>query len=143
MDATLTCRAVLYKTNTDGKFEMVGDRKVEEKILGLFTFRTEPTVRDTIQIDVARARLLEGMRRDQVEPDTFMTADILARLPLMCEKSPPGWDWSARSVAEVYAVWIAFGDKYKEVVEAERLVMEKAERERPRAIEEVAPAKVA
>jgi hypothetical protein len=131
MDATLTCRPALYKTDKDGNFVMKGDRKVEEKILGLFTFRTTPSIRDNIQIDVARARLLEGMRRDQVEPDTYMTTDILARLSLMCEKAPDGWDWNARSVAEVYAVWVAFGEKYKEIVEADQRMAEEAERAKP------------
>jgi hypothetical protein len=112
---TFLAEVTIPVRNPDGRVDLdVHGKPKTTRLIGNFVFRA-PTLRERIDIGVARTRLLQGMNPTTVGGDTLYFAEALACLPLVTSEGPEGWRTSEelaaqRNEEEVQAVYRAYVD---------------------------------
>lgn len=109
---TFLAEATLVVRGPGGQPLMDATGQPQRRPIGKFVFRV-PTLRERIDLGLARTRLLQGLSPTQVGGDTLYFAEALAALPMVIVEGPEGWRTSEEIATqlndeEVQAVYRAY-----------------------------------
>jgi hypothetical protein len=111
---TFLAEASLPERLPTGRPALLPDGAQKMRTIGNFVFRV-PTLRERIDIGLARTRLLQGVSPASVGGDTLYFAEALGALPRVIVEGPEGWKTedeiaAQRDEEEVQAVYRAYVD---------------------------------
>jgi hypothetical protein len=122
---TFLAEVTIGVRNPDGRMDLGVDGKPKNtRVIGNFVFRA-PTLRERIDIGVARTKFLQGLNPTTVGGDTLYYAEALAALPVVTIDAPEGWKTAAEIGAqcneeEVQVVYRAYVDGLDKFLSATR-----------------------
>lgn len=101
---------IVWKNDQEGNPILdAGSNKEKDYSLGMFTFRV-PTYKDQAHMGVARAKLREGAKAEDLDPITLLLIEFQVRFPHLVEDAPKDFDWDNIKYEDLVAISNAFNE---------------------------------